>query len=567
MTPKTPTKNQNQGSPRKFIRPADLFKLQIKSTKTITLTPSNLSNSSNPGANIRFHLHSSPLGGFNQPKLPLPVVGSPTFKRISAAHHIEPPSPLKCLSNLDPSPTKKIPTVLKNPFDKPVKRRLNLSPKKAIKRSKMLALDEDANLEPPKTKPIVSPTKGGNNCSNNDWTLKTKLKVRFDNYCKNWNDKSSTTHHREFHDDSSSSSDCTISLEAIKNVATVYQHPYLPWLPLYPRSTGFFKKDTATLDFMKSEKFTKALHNDWRESLDDIANLLIEGRCPYFYLCSDNYNALFKQKSGSPQVCISPFAFGMASELNKLRIEFKYPGARLPILSTKETSPFTTPSSSQSTQPRPDNSVSRDRTAAPSSIDSGHYSECSGDELEEDVDEDASQILQGIGLSEKDVSVVLKPKGFAADAESNTQSSSQVPLAIIEGVDNLRKFIKFLKTNRLYTMNNLGKFAHVPPTLLAPNQFRYSTPLVPQILLSQNVMDRNKSPTKSGLSRLMAKSASPSRSKSNSTVGPAFIEISGTVLPDLHKDLHNMLVLSKNEDHICQSTILESSAPFSTIEL
>lgn len=568
----TPNKNKagasggGNSSPGKFIRPADLFKMRRNSTKTITLTPSNYSNSSNPGANISFHLHSSPLGGFShnqQQKLP-PVPCSPNFKRISAAQHIEPPSPLKCLSNFaDPSPTKNLPTILKNPFDKPVKRRLNLSPKKAIKRSKMLALDEDANLEPPKTKPIESPVKGGKDCSSSDWTLKTKLKVRFSSFCKNWNESSSTTH-RRFQDSSSSSSsssipiDSTISLEAIKNIATVYQHPYFSWLPLYPRTlTGFHtEKDLESrIDFKKSDKIISRMMGDWCDSLDDLTNLLIEGKCPYFYLCSDNYNVLFKQSPNKDrvQVYVSPFTFGMASELNKLRVEYRYPRVDL-----KDTSQ-STPGSSRSAYLRLDN-LKQENSSSPErmapSIDSGHCSELSDDEDGPDATRDASQILQTIGLSDKDVpNIISKQKGFVPETDSNTQSSSKVPLAIIEGLDNLQKFIKFIKENKLYTITNLGKFAHVPPTLLSPSPFRLGTPQVPEIIMSQNVMKRatTRSPSKSGRS-------------SSFSVGPANIEITGAVLPNLHKELHNLLVISENQDHTCQSTTLESSAPFSTIK-
>lgn len=274
-------------------------------------------------------------------------------------------SPLKCLINLtNPSPTK---TLLENPFSKPggVKRKLELcSPRKRNKISKL------ATEESPK-----------------------KL----------------------------------ISIDSIKTAFGdhVYQHPYFAWLPLYPRNASIFnvgREDPLT--FSKHPNIAEKMFKDWCESLTDLFNLLIEGKCPLFYVCSDNYNILFKKTSAS----IEPFSNGMGCELSKWNVEFNCP----------------------------DSGSIED--------DDEDEDEDEGDEIE---NEDASSILESLGISQQDFP--------SLHDSSSTKSKCQKQLATVEGKDNLVKLVKFLKSNRLYTVSNVGKFACIPPTLLSPREFRLGT--------------------------------------------------------------------------------------------
>lgn len=542
---------KDPASPAKFVKPADLFKMRRRTS-------------------------------------------SPNF-------YIESQSPLKCLNNLsEPSPTKDLPTILKNPFNQPVKRRLNLgcSPKKTgpkmrspNKRTKMFELDEDANLEPPKMKPTLSPRKK-NPCYQNDWSLRTKLKVNFAGQCKNWNGTCASTHKRHsinFIEESPSKlDDRTISIEAIKNASTVYQHPYLAWLSLYPReSIDFEKKVDNPFKLTEHSEASKMMHKAWCESLNDLTSLLIYGRCPYFYMCANNYNILFKKiPTSNPrrplvQAYISPFSYGMGCELNKLGIEFKCPDLYRSnsntTLSTmgKDNSQASSFGSSQSIptinndEESSQNIGQASKSKVTSSVDSGNVSDLDDeDDFGEDENEDTSQFLESIGLSQQNFpSLHSKRKGFI-ETDSNTQSksTSNKPLATTEGKVNVLKLIKFLQTNRLYTISNVGKFACVPPTLLSPTEFRLSTPQYPEVVLSKNMIEFDDSGIIKQTSFETPKKIDIMTDSNSKAKGPTFIELKGTILPNLHKELHKLLSISDNTDHSCSSTMLDSSVPFQTIQ-
>lgn len=442
----------------------------------------------------------------------------------------------------------------------------------------MLQMDEDANLEPPKMRQThshqytQSPLKrhhyGNKNaplgCYHNDWMLRTKLKINFLNQCKNWDQNSSTTHKRHngllLDDDSpTKSNDKTISIEAIKNAATVYQHPYFSWLPLYPRRRSEFDhKKTGTFALAKHSQAIKLMHKDWCESLDDLTNLLIDGRCPFFYICSDNYNILFRNhnvakmsnNSVDIQAFISPISYGMSSLLKKIGIQIDC---------------------------NDDSGIEND-----SSLD-----EVLGEDFGEDENEDASQFLESIGLSQQDFpSLQMKRKGFLENDSNSqsTKSASNKPLATIEGVDNIRKLVKFLQTNQTYTISSIGEFACIPPTLLAPREFRLSTPQYPEVILSKNNnnnVDAPPTPPRENNVQISkqttevvgqqqgSQSVSTSTSSMTATtkpIGPTFVELRGTILPNLYKKLHKLLTVSDNMDHTCSSTHLDSSTPFGSIQ-
>lgn len=332
---------------------------------------------------------------------------------ISTFFHLE--SPLKCLDNFPESPAKNLPTILRNPFQRPVKRKLDLgaSPIKDIatrvaassspkstsssspitKRSRMLGIAEDANAEP-------------------------------------------------------------------LSVKTIYQHPYISWIKLYPRNCkeSHHRKENSTRLF-KDSQITTMMFNDWCESLDDLLNLFIDGRCPYFYLYADKFQIHFHQvptsinKKPLLEACISPISFNMSDLLEKMGVEIKYPS-----------------------KPNLDSYISNSTRDQESCL--SFVSDIDDETHGEDENEDASKFLEDLGLSQQEISQSLKgkPKGFS-DSDSNTQTKnySSKPSATIEGADGLRKLCTFLKTNRKYTLELVGKFAFIPPTLVSPCEFRLGT--------------------------------------------------------------------------------------------
>lgn len=527
-------KNKMMASPEKFVKPADLFKMRR-------------------GGKCKFEITSQ--------------------------------SPMKCLNNLtDPSPTKNLPTLLKNPFqNKPVKRRLNLggdnspskspikrlysnsnhsSPRKSpTKRSMKLEMDEDANMEAPRfrrdcnSNNLSTPRKRSglvNNkgpCYQTDWTLRTKVRVNFPAVCKNWSQNMATTHKRHSgtaldEDTPSKTNDKTISLEAIKNAAIVYQHPYLSWLPLFPRSDKLAttQKSNAVLSLSRHTEATKTMHRDWCDSLDDLINLSIEGKCPFFYLCTDVYNILFKLcDEKTIQAHISPVNFGLMSELRKMGINVKCE----------------------------DDDIENSQ----SGFDDRFNNEFDESEDEEESDEEASQFLESLGVSQQDYPSLHSRHKNITEADSNSQSTksvSQKPIATIEGIGDIKKLVTFLQTNRLYTISKVGEFACIPPTLLAPREFRLSTPRHPEVSIGRHISGAPPTPPKDNdiqdkKEDAASRSEPTSTSSTATTVGPRFVELRGTILPNLFRRLHKLLTVSDNADHTCSATQLDSSTPFKTI--
>lgn len=317
---------------------------------------------------------------------------------------IEEQSPMKCLNNLtDPSPTKKLPTLLRNPFNQPVKRKLQLggsgcssspnknninikkrlhaSPRKSpIKKIRMFQMDEDANLEPPKMK------------------------------------------------------------------QSVYQHPYFSWMTLYPRrKISDFERNgkTAFFKVTKCQQAIDTIHNDWCESIDDLTSLLVNGKCPFFYVCSDHYSIQFRNHQNKIQASISPISFGMNCELKKANIS----------VDTNE-----------------DSGIEND-----TSLDKDLGIEDTG----EDENSDASQFLESLGWSQQELVSEFQARKNPVKEDQTSQSLSRSlsnkSSASIEGADDVKKLVKFLKSNKTYTISTVGQFAHIPPTLLAPAKFHLST--------------------------------------------------------------------------------------------
>lgn len=513
---------------------------------------------------------------------------------------VQQPSPMKCLNNFaEPSPTKNLPILLKNPFkNQPVKRRLNLgrspsnspikrmngscsnhsSPRKSptkTKRHRMLEMDEDANMEAPRFRQdsnLLTPRKRHQRgpCFANNWALKTKVKVNFPTTCRNWSRDKATTHKRHSgtsldEDTPSKVNDKTISLEAVRNAATVYQHPYFSWQPLFPRGNSKVSAPSSAganiISLNRHSEASKMMYNDWCESLDDLVNLLIDGKCSFFYMCSDIHTILFRHHGYQDiQAHISPMHYNFSSELKKLGIKVNCDD---------------------------DNDIENSQSGFGDVVLSRTCENNGDDDDNEDIDdkEDVSQFLESLGVtvSQQDFPVLQSKycknstNGTADSNSQSTRSTSQRPLATIEGVVDIRKLVKFLQTNRLYTITNVGEFACIPPTLLAPSEFRLSTPRYPDVSVSKNSTGAPPTPPKDSDTKRIKlggtnnqtsridQASSSSTASTTAQTGPKFVEISGTILPNLFKRLHKLLSVSDNMDHTCSATLLDSSSPFKKI--
>lgn len=431
-------------TPTKFIKPAELFKLRKVNRQSACFTED---------AYIQGQTSSS--------------------SHSSSFFSLDSQSPLKCLHNFtEPSPTKKLPVLLRNPLNRPVKRQLNLagSPNK---RSRMLAVDEDANLEPPKSR---------QRCPNANWPLAVNLQIGI----------------------KLSKSDIKPPVDSIESAAVFYQYPYFPWDALFPRinTDNCGNNDLVSLR-SQPEELVEIMYTDWIKSLDNLIELLVLGRCPYFYICSNSNTILFRASTNTMQAFISPFSEKLEQDLTKSGIKYDY--------SLHEDN-LTTPTQSQF-ETENDDLQNEDET------DVKNYN----------YDYDNAEFLQEIGIKDQ-----LTPQITKVQRPNNSK-----PIASITGIHSIRKLVRFIKSSKsTIVQRSLSRFSCVPPTLLAPCQFRNSTARCPTIKFS-NYQEQ--------------------------PLDSICIELDGPILPTVHVNIHNILTRSNFNSHQCHRKVLDSTKPFSSI--
>ncbi|KAL4714129.1 hypothetical protein ACJJTC_008483 [Scirpophaga incertulas] len=164
-----------------------------------------------------------------------------------------------------------------------------------------------------------------------DWALKTRLRLMspkpfaWTSKLKASEEASGITGFVRCLDTSSSSLDT--SPRALFHQSCLYwQHPHLPWLELYPRSSG---KVTATSFMATNEEVKQALHLEWVESFRSLFQLLRALHCPYFYVCTNTFTVLFRAAGigglSEPSALIAPTTRGFRQIMRQEDVEFTMP--------------------------------------------------------------------------------------------------------------------------------------------------------------------------------------------------------------------------------------------------
>ncbi|KAM3963449.1 LOW QUALITY PROTEIN: humpty dumpty [Aphomia sociella] len=300
-----------------------------------------------------------------------------------------------------------------------------------------------------------------------DWALKTKVRLMspkpfaWTSKLKASEEASGITGFVRCLDTTSSPTLDTSPRALFHQTCLYWQHPHLPWLDLYPRSSG---KVSATSFLATNEDVKQALHREWSESFRSLFQLLRALHCPYFYLCANTFTCLFRAAGvcgiSEPCVLIAPTTRGFRQTLRQEDVEFTMP------LRTDNKKKFNT-----SDEDRPKNSSfdscydTMDETKLPQ--ESQMKEDCSGDE------EDPDQFLSQLGL---ETDVIKKINNTQArlthTAESSVDSAAQ-SLVLVRGADAQALFDFLLNCKSI--ASTTGPLAGVPPTLLAPTAFHGAT--------------------------------------------------------------------------------------------
>ncbi|RZC36899.1 hypothetical protein BDFB_001233 [Asbolus verrucosus] len=221
-----------------------------------------------------------------------------------------------------------------------------------------------------------------------------------------------------------------------------WQQPALPWLSLFPRTSGKISESTASVLTVPSIK--SSLQTAWSDSLRSLFQLIRTKQCPYFYVCANNFTVLFRAAGicgiGDIHALITPTTRGFRHLLRQEDIEFTMP------LKKKRMS------------------------------DQG-YETLDGESTENAlVDEEESpdeQWLESMGINADDIKQINYTQAKIVHKAECEVDNSEQSLVLIEGAE-VHAFYNFLINCKSAT-SPTGPLAGIPPTLLAPVAFNGAT--------------------------------------------------------------------------------------------
>ncbi|XP_026757832.2 protein downstream neighbor of son homolog [Galleria mellonella] len=299
-----------------------------------------------------------------------------------------------------------------------------------------------------------------------DWALKTKMRLMspkpfaWTSMLKASEEASGITGFVRCLDTTSSPTLDTSPRALFHQTCLYWQHPHLPWLNLYPRSSG---KVSATNFMATNDEVKQALHRDWCESFRSLFQLLRARHCPYFYVCANTFTCLFRAAGlcgvSEPCVLIAPTTRGFRQTLRHEDVEFT-----MPLRPDKKK--FNT-----SDEDRPKNSSfdscydTMEETKLPQ--ESQRKDDGSGDE------EDPDHFLSQLGLETDVIKKINNTQARITQSAESSVDSAAESLVVVRGADAQALFDFLLNCKSLASPT--GPLAAVPPTLLAPTAFHGAT--------------------------------------------------------------------------------------------
>ncbi|XP_053623902.1 protein downstream neighbor of son homolog [Plodia interpunctella] len=292
-----------------------------------------------------------------------------------------------------------------------------------------------------------------------DWALKTKVRLMspkpfaWTSKLKASEEASGITGFVRCLDTTSSPTLDTSPRALFHQTSLYWQHPHLPWLQLYPRSSG---RVAATSFMATNDEVKQALLREWTESFRSLFQLLRALHCPYFYLCANTFTCVFRAAGvcGESQPCalLAPTTRGFRQTLRQEDVEFTMPL-------------------------RPDSKKklnTSEEERKNSSFDSCYDTmDEKTQETHESGDEDPDQFLSQLGLENDLIKKINNTQTrMTHNAESSVDSAAE-SLIFVRGADAQALFNFLLNCKSI--VSPTGPFAGVPPTLLSPTAFHGGT--------------------------------------------------------------------------------------------
>ncbi|XP_031707968.1 protein downstream neighbor of son homolog [Anarrhichthys ocellatus] len=306
-----------------------------------------------------------------------------------------------------------------------------------------------------------------------DWSLKTRLlftsplTLSWAEHPKAQEEASGLSHHcraqfstlpHSLQDPSS----CSELRVAFQQSLVYWQHPSLPWIPLFPRINAERSFTGRSTPWAQDRALQQSLMSEWSVSLSSLYSLLKARLCPYFYLCSHQFTVLFRAAglggSSSITAFISPTTRGLREAMKADGIEFS-----LPLVEERRKSREQQNLSMQQGE--------EEEQECPE-LKEGEESPA-GDEGETDDEDGSFSWLKEMGVQDK----IKKPDSITMQLrkEGPTVSLDHKPESVVcvEGPHTFT-LINFLISSK-GLVAAAGSQAGLPPTLLAPSAFRGAT--------------------------------------------------------------------------------------------
>nr|CAG4641853.1 EOG090X09DI [Eurycercus lamellatus] len=245
----------------------------------------------------------------------------------------------------------------------------------------------------------------------------------------------------------------------------LWQYPWLPWLSLFPRDARapVNLPSNSSVHIGLDANISNCLVNDWCESFRSLFGLLRARQCPFFYVCTHQFNVLFRAAGiggvAETHALMTPTTRGLRDILRREDITFSMPLKKSNNQEKSDTDCLPTSENAKADEGDPD---------------------------DEDGDDEDDEWINDIGLH-SNLRSKLEAERLQDGGQGTSQGSYSDSLLLIEGVETQGLFNWLL--NSKLCLSSTGPLAGIPPTLLSPVSFHHSTlrPLkVRQGLLKQD---------------------------------------------------------------------------------
>nr|CAB3239481.1 protein downstream neighbor of son homolog [Phallusia mammillata] len=282
-------------------------------------------------------------------------------------------------------------------------------------------------------------------------------------------------------------SSSTLQLEKVENCSQTdfrvelgknlvyWQHPSIPWFNLFPRFGAECKiVPHTTGEAVTEDRIKSSLYDSWAAAFRSVYQLLRQDLCPYFYVCSQMYTALFRSSAVSANgvnCILTPTSLGFRNSLKAEGISFTMPLKQSENLNGEAFSEQII--ADEITKMQSTNDKSPSQLKSLESLDKENMDECAKSK-ETSIKDGIIEEEEAEELSWKKISDGLNLRQCREIATATQSDGLPRTAVLVCGSNNTQLLFNYLLNCRS-SIANSGPQAGVPPTILSPHAFMGST--------------------------------------------------------------------------------------------